>query len=60
MDNYERFCEELVESNATILDSNFHIVEENDDLKASATITLLERVGIKRKIVDFHSPTVVE
>ena len=60
LDNYERFCEELVESNATILDSNFHIVEENDDLKASATITLLERVGIKRKIVDFHSPTVVE
>lgn len=58
--NYERYCEELLESNATILDSNFHIVEENDVLKASATITLLEKVGIKRKIVDFQSPTVVE
>ena len=58
--NYERFCEELVENNATILDSNFRIIEENDGLKATATITLLEEVGISRKIVDFQSPTVVE
>ena len=29
-------------------------------MKASATITLLEEVGINRKIVDFQSPPVVE
>lgn len=58
--NYERFCKELEENNATILDSNFSIIEENDGLKASATITLLEEVGINRKIVDFQSPTVVK
>lgn len=58
--NYKRFCEELEENNATILDSNFSIIEENDGLKVSATITLLEEVGTKRKIVDFQSPTVVE
>lgn len=59
-DNYKRFCEELEENNATIIDSNFHIIEENDGLKATATITLLEEVGTKRKIVDFQLPTVVE
>ena len=57
---YERFCRELEENNATILDSNFSIMEEKDGLRASATITLLEEVGINRKIVDFQSPSVVE
>ena len=58
--HYERFCKELEENHATILDSNFSIIEEHDGLRASATITLLEEVGINRKIVDFQSPTVVE
>lgn len=58
--HYQRFCEELEENQATILDSNFSIIEEKDGLKASATITLLEEVGINRKIVDFQSPSVVE
>ena len=57
---YERFCRELEENNATILDSNFSIMEEKDGFRASATITLLEEVGINRKIVDFQSPSVVE
>ena len=58
--NYERFCRELEEQDAVILDSNFNIIEEKDGMKASATITLLEEVGINRKIVDFQSPPVVE
>ena len=58
--HYERFCKELEENHATILDSNFSIVEEKDGLRASVTITLLEEVGINRKIVDFQSPSVVE
>jgi similar to stage IV sporulation protein len=58
--NYKRFCKELEEQDAVILDSNFNIIEEKDGMKASATITLLEEVGIKRKIVDFQSPPVVE
>ena len=58
--NYKRFCIELEEQGATILDSNFNIIEEKDGMKASATITLLEEVGINRKIVDFQSPPVVE
>ena len=58
--NYKRFCKELEEQGAIILDSNFNIIEEKDGKKASATITLLEEVGINRKIVDFQSPPVVE
>ncbi len=58
--HYKRFCTELEEQNATILDSNFSIIEETDGLRASATITVLEEVGINRKIVDFQSPPVVE
>lgn len=58
--HYKRFCTELEEQNATILDSNFSIIEETDGLRASATITVLEEVGINRKIVDFPEPPVVE
>lgn len=58
--HYKRFCSELEEQNVTILDSNFSIIEETDGLRASATITLLEEVGINRKIVDFQLPPVVE
>ena len=58
--NYKRFCKELEEQGSIILDSNFNIIEEKDGKKASATITLLEEVGINRKIVDFQSPPVVE
>lgn len=58
--NYKRFCKELEEQGAIILDSNFNIIEEKDGKKASATMTLLEEVGINRKIVDFQSPPVVE
>ncbi|MBQ2987003.1 MAG: sporulation protein YqfD [Tyzzerella sp.] len=58
--NYKRFCTELEEHDAVILDSNFNITEDNNGLFASATITLLEEVGINRKIVDFQSPPVVE
>ena len=58
--NYERFCKELEEQDAVILDSNFNIIEKNDGMNASATITLLQEVGINRKIVDFQSPPVVE
>lgn len=57
---YEQFCKELEENNATILDSNFSIIVEKDGVRASATITLLEEVGINRKIIDFQSPSVVE
>lgn len=58
--NYKRFCKELEEQGAVILDSNFNIIEDKDGMRASATITLLEEVGINRKIVDFQSPSVVE
>ena len=58
--NYKRFCKELEEQGAIILDSNFNIIDEKDGMKASATMTLLEEVGINRKIVDFQSPPVVE
>ena len=58
--NYKRFCTELEEHDAVILDSNFNITEDNNGLFASATITLLEEAGINRKIVDFQSPPVVE
>lgn len=58
--NYERFCKELEEQDAIILDSNFNMIEEKNGMKASATITLLEGVGINRKIVDFQSTPVVE
>ena len=58
--NYDRFCKELQEQDAVILDSNFNIIEDKDGMRASATITLLEEVGVNRKIVDFQSPPVVE
>lgn len=51
--NYKRFCKELEEQDAIILDSNFNIIEDKNGMNASATITLLEEVGINRKIVDF-------
>jgi glutamine phosphoribosylpyrophosphate amidotransferase len=58
--NVKQIRKELEEQGAIILDSNFDIIEEKDGMKASATITLLEEVGINRKIVDFQSPPVVE
>lgn len=58
--NYDRFCKELEAQDAVILDSNFNIIEDKDGMRASATITLIEEVGINRKIVDFQSPPVVE
>ena len=58
--NYDRFCKELEEQDAVILDSNFNIIEDKDGMRASATITLFEEVGLNRKIVDFQSPPVVE
>ena len=58
--NYDRFCKELQEQDAVILDSNFNIIEDKDGMRASATITLFEEVGLNRKIVDFQSPPVVE
>lgn len=58
--NYERFCKELEENNATILETNYDMAEEIDGMKITASITLLEEVGIIRKIVDFQTPTVVE
>lgn len=57
---YERKCTELEENNATILNRNYSLLEENDGMKIVMTITLLEEVGINRKIVDFQTPTVVE
>ena len=58
--NYDRFCKELEEQDAVILDSNFNIIEDEDGMRASATITLIEEVGLNRKIVDFQLPPVVE
>ena len=58
--NYDRFCKELEEQDAVILDSNFNIIEDKDGMRASATITLIEEVGLNRKIVDFQLPPVVE
>ena len=54
MGKYERFCTELEENNATILEQDYIVTEESDGMKISATITLLEDVGISRKIIDFQ------
>ena len=52
--NFERYCEELEESGSKILDKNFDIIHEKKGLKGNATLTLIETVGIRRKIVDFQ------
>lgn len=57
---YQQYCKELKKSGATILDSDFSMITDKDGISAGATITLLEEVGINRKIVDFQIPTVVE
>ncbi len=57
---YQRYCRELEKSGATILDSNFSMIPDKNGISAGATITLLEEVGINRKIVDFQTPSVVE
>ena len=51
--NFERYCEELDENNVIILDKNFQITHDENGAKGAATLTLLETVGISRKIVDF-------
>ncbi len=57
---YERFCRELEENNATIVDKKHEIAEESNGMKITATITLLEEVGISRKIIDFGQSTVLK
>lgn len=51
--NFERYCKELEEANSVILDKSFKISHEKKGTKGTATLTLLESAGIRRKIVDF-------
>ena len=51
--NFEEYCKELEEMNSVILEKNFEIVHDEKGAKATATLTLLESVGISRKIIDF-------
>ncbi len=51
--NFDRYCEELEESDSKILDKKFEITHEEKGAKGTATLTLLESAGICRKIVDF-------
>ena len=52
--NFDRYCEELEESGSIILDKYFEIIHEKKGTKGNATLTLIETVGIRRKIVDFQ------
>lgn len=57
---YRQYCNGLEKLGAVILDSNFSMIPDEDGISAGATITLLEEVGINRKIIDFQIPNVVE
>ena len=58
--NFKRYCEELEEKNIVILDKNFQINHDEKGAKGTATLTLLETAGIRRKIIDFLQTTMLE
>jgi len=51
---FEQYCEEFEESGSKILEKNFEISHEEKGARVTATLTLLETAGIRRKIVDFQ------
>lgn len=52
-DKFERYCRELEEKGLIITSRDLSVTHLNDGAKAVSVMTLLEEVGIQRKIVDF-------
>ena len=50
---FEEYCKELEGNGSEILEKNFKISHEEKGTNGTATLTLLESAGIRRKIVDF-------
>lgn len=57
---FERFCKELEEQNAYLIDKNLHITHNSKNSIAISEIKLQEPIGEKRKIIDLSSEPMVE
>lgn len=51
--HFVQYCKEMEEKKIVILDKNYEINHQDKKSKMKATLTVLESVGIRRKIVDF-------
>ena len=58
--NFEQYCKELEEMKSVILEKKIEITHDKMGAKATATLSLLESTGIRRKIVDFLQTPMVE
>ena len=58
--NFEQYCKELEEMKSVILEKKIEIIHDKMGAKATATLSLLESTGIRRKIVDFLQTPMVE